>query len=385
VFGVIVQITDLQTVVVDAASEFLANPSASRRTWMFVEIHTDEGLLGIGECSQSRLDAGVAVAIDEMKSYFIGKNPVGLMHEARQHWLNNPFANRIRYAAVSGIEQALWDLTGKALDQPVYVLLGGAVREDIPLYANLSQATQSRSPSDLAEAASRAVADGFQAVKIYPFPQPAEVAFGRGVALTNEERDLAESRIQAVREAIGPDIKLHTDWAWAVTPADAKQMADRLLPYDLFWIEEPFKEDDHAELSALRRLIQPRLAGGEQLSKLLSFRELFEHRALDVVMPDVKWIGGISAFREVDAIASVYDVEIAPHNMSGPIATASSVHLSAVSNNFLSLEYGYAGVPWRDELVNGTERVENGAIPLPTAPGLGIEWDGDAARRLSAG
>ena len=126
-------------------------------------------------------------------------------------------------------------------------------------------------------------------------------------------------------------------------------------------------------------------AGGEQLSKLISFRELFEHRALDVVMPDVKWIGGISAFREVDAIASVYDVEIAPHNMSGPIATASSVHLSAVSNNFLSLEYGYAGVPWRDELVNGTERVENGAIPLPTAPGLGIEWDGDAARRLSAG
>ena len=274
---------------------------------------------------------------------------------------------------------------GKALDQPLDVLLGGAVRDRIPPYANLSQATPSRSPRDLAETASRAVADGFAGVKIYPFPQPPEVAPGRGVALTREERELAEARVRAVRTAIGPNIDLHTDWAWSVTPADAAEMAERLGSYDLFWIEEPFKTDDPEEFAGLRHRIGPRLAGGEQLSTILPFRQLFEARALDVVMPDVKWIGGISGFREVATLAAAYDVEVSPHNMSGPVATAGSVHLSAVLNNFLTLEYGYAGIPWRNELVRDTEVVLDGSIPLPMSPGLGIEWDEAAARRLSVG
>lgn len=368
------QITDIQTVVVDASM-------GTDRTWLFVEIHTDEGIVGVGEASQSRLDAGVQAAIEEMKPYYVGRDPLGLIEAQRRRWLGNPFASRIRYAAVSGIEQALWDLAGKALGQPVHVLLGGAVRERIPLYANLSQATPSRSPEDLATTAARAVADGFRAVKIYPFPQPQEVALNRGTALTREELALAEARISAVRDAIGPDVALHTDWAWTVTPGDAAGIADRLLPYDLFWIEEPFATDDPEEFAALRRHIRPRMAGGEQLSTMLPFRQLFEARALDVVMPDVKWIGGISAFREIAALAAAYEVEVSPHNMSGPVATAACVHLSAGLGNFLPLEYGYAGVPWRDELVAGSEIVADGHIPLPTAPGLGIEWDGEAARR----
>ena len=240
------QITDIQTVIVDAAKDALGT---GRRTWMFVEVHTDEGILGIGECSQSRLDEGVALAIEEMKPYYVGKNPLGLIEPSRLQFLANPFAARIRYAAVSGIEQALWDIAGKTLGQPVHVLLGGAIRDRIQLYANLSQATPSRSPEDLAETATRAVADGFKGVKIYPFPQGAESTPNRGGALTREERDLAEARIRAVRDAIGPDIALHTDWAWTVTPADAAQMAERLIPYDLFWIEEPFATDDPEEFA----------------------------------------------------------------------------------------------------------------------------------------
>jgi L-alanine-DL-glutamate epimerase-like enolase superfamily enzyme len=160
-------------------------------------------------------------------------------------------------------------------------------------------------------------------VKIYPFPQAGEVAPNRGRALTGGELDLAEARVRAVREAIGPDVALHTDWAWALSPGDVLAAAERMRPYDLFWIEEPFSADDPEELAALRRQIGPRLAGGEQLSE---------------------------------------------------------VQLSAVLGSFLRLEYGYAGVPWRDALVAGSETVEDGEIPLPTAPGLGIEWDGEAAR-----
>lgn len=376
------QITDIQTIVVDAAKGALGG---ARRTWLFVEVHTDEGVIGVGEASQSRLDAGVVAAIEEMKPFYIGKNPVGLVRPQHRQWLDNPFAGRVRYAAVSGIEMALWDLAGKALEQPVHALLGGAIRARIPLYANLSQATPSRSPEDLAATAARAVADGFEAVKIYPFPQASEVAENRGVALTRGEIDLAEARVRAVREAIGPDVALHTDWAWALTPGDAASVAERLLPYDLFWIEEPFSADDPAEFAALRRQIRPRMAGGEQLSEVLPFRQLFEARALDVVMPDVKWIGGISAFLEIAALAAAFDVEVSPHNMSGPVATAACVQLSAVLGSFLTLEYGYAGVPWRAELVRDSEVVERGEIPLPTAPGLGIEWDGEAARAHPAG
>lgn len=371
-------ITDIQTVVVDAAKGALGG---ARRTWLFVEVHTDEGVIGIGEASQSRLDAGVAAAIEEMKPFYLGKDPVGLVRPQTKQWLANPFAGRVRYAAASGIEMALWDLAGKALEQPLHALLGGAIRQQIPLYANLSQATPSRSPEDLATTAAAAVADGFDAVKIYPFPQAGEVAPHRGVALTRAEIDLAEARIRAVREAIGPDVALHTDWAWALTPGDAAAVAERLLPYDLFWIEEPFATDDPQEFAALRRQIRPRMAGGEQLSEVLPFRQLFEARAIDVVMPDVKWIGGISGFLEIASLAAAFDVEVSPHNMSGPVATAACVHLSAVLDSFLTLEYGYAGVPWRADLVRGTEVVEDGTIPLPTAPGLGIEWDGAAARQ----
>lgn len=382
------QITDITTVVVDAAKGAVSganslDPRFARgsRTWLFVEIHTDEGVLGVGEASQSRLDAGVVAAVEEMKPYYVRKDPVGLVRPQRRQWIDNPFAGRVRFAAASGIEMALWDLAGKALGQPVHVLLGGSIRERLALYGNLSQATPSRSPEDLAATAARAVGEGFTAVKIYPFPQAGEVTPNRGAGLTRGEIDLAEARVRAVREAIGPDVHLHTDWAWAVSPGDAASVAERLRPYDLFWIEEPFRTDDPQEFAALRRQIRPRMAGGEQLSTMLPFRQLFEARALDVVMPDVKWIGGISAFLEIATLAGAFGVEVSPHNMSGPVATAACVQLGAVLGNFLTLEYGYSGVPWRADLVAGTEIVEDGQIPLPTAPGLGIEWDGDAARQ----
>jgi galactonate dehydratase len=373
------QITDLQPLVVRAGEDIFG---PGDRTWLFVEVHTDEGILGVGEASQSRLDWSVVAAIEEMKAYFIGRDPLGLIGRQRRDMLGNPFAGRVRYAAVSAIEQALWDIAGKALGQPVHVLLGGALRDRIPLYANLSQATPSRSPADYAATAARAVADGYRAVKIYPLPQGHELPANRGSALTRANLDLAEARVRAVREAIGPAIELHTDWAWSITPGDALRVARCFEPYDLCWLEEPFATDDPQELAALRRQVTPRLAGGEQLSHLLPFRQLFEARALDVVMPDVKWVGGISAFREIASLAAAFDIEVSPHNMSGPVATAACVQLSAVLPNFLVLEQGYGdGVPWRADLVRGSEVIEGGEIPLPTAPGLGIEWDGEAARR----
>jgi len=135
------------------------------------------------------------------------------------------------------------------------------------------------------------------------------------------------------------------------------------------------------ELAAFREAIRPRLTVGEQLLKRSDFRPLLEARAADVINPDVKWIGGILELRKLAALAETFEVEITPHNMSGPVATAASAHVSAVCPNFLILEYCWHVPEWRQDLVTGAERIEGGALVLPTAPGLGLAWDPAAARK----
>ncbi len=369
------KITDIRTYVVDAQRG---------RTWLFVEVLTDSGEIGIGEASQSRFDTGVSLLIEQWKPRFVGRDPVGLVEPLRTRLLHNPFANRITFAAFSGIEQALWDLAGKAVGQPVYRLLGGAHADRVPLYANLNAAKRSNAPDHLAEVAERAVAEGFGAVKIYPFVFPEESGRAAGAPLTRNEIQDATDRVDAVRQSIGSSVRLLTDWAWNLTPGDARMMAERLEEFDLFWIEEPYVFDDPRALAELRSRITPRLAGGEQLQSARAFAPLFEARALDVIMPDVKWLGGISESRKLFAMAEAYDVEIAPHNMSGPVATAASLHLSVTTRNFSMLEYCWGAVPWRAELVRGTERIEDGQLVLSDQPGLGIGWDPEAAQALRA-
>ena len=363
------QITDIATVRVNAERG---------RTWLFVEVSTDTGDVGIGEASQSRFDAGVELLVQQMKAHLIGRHPMDLIEPLRTKLLHDPFADRTRYSAFSGIEQALWDLAGKAVGQPVHRLLGGAHVDRVRLYANINAAKQGDSPDALARVAAQPVAEGFTAIKMYPFVLGPD--FAAGAPLGRAESQLAVARVRAVRAAVGPDIDLLTDWAWTLTPADALQMADRLAEFDLWWVEEPYVVADPAALAELRSGIGTRLAGGEQLQGAYAFRGLFEARSLDVIMPDVKWIGGIAEMRNVCSTAATYDVEVAPHNMSGPVATAASLQVSVTLRNFAILEYCWGAVPWRADLVHGTERVEDGYLVLSGAPGLGIEWDGAAAR-----
>jgi len=363
------KITDLQTVIVDAERG---------RTWLFVEVHTDEGLVGIGEASQSRFDHGVAALVKELAPLYIGHDPLNLI-EARNLLLLRPDTDRIRYAAVSGIEQALWDLCGKALGVPCYQLLGGSVNDRIRVYANISLASDG-SPADYARLASQAVSEGFTAIKLTAFSPALRPRKSASGAEFQQAIELAVARTKAVRDAIGPAVDLLTDWSFALSPAEARRLAERLAECNLFWVEEPFVSDDPRLLAEFRRGLGPRLAGGEQLSGRMAFRRLLEAGALDVLMTDVKWIGGILESRKVAAMAEAYEVEIAPHNMSGPVATAASVQLCATLSNFLILEYCWGVVPWRAELVDGTEQVVDGHIPLPSTPGLGINWNGRAAR-----
>ena len=359
------QISDIRTYLVDAQQ---------KRTWLFVEVSTDEGEVGIGEASQSRFDRGVRMLLEQWKPRLVGRDPGALIEPLRKQLLLNPFASRAEFAAFSGLEQALWDLIGKGAGMPVSRLLGGPHSSRVRVYATLF-AGQDNAPDALARVAANSVADGFSAVKIYPFPYTGTAAG----PLTPEERKLAIERVSAVRSAIGPDVELLTDWAWAVTPGDARRMAELFAEFNLFWIEEPFVSGDAGALAEFRRVITPRLAGGEQLHGLRSFKRRLECRALDVLMPDVKWIGGILATKQLAGMAEAFDVEVAPHNASGPVAAAASLQVSATVPNLTMLEFGGGSVPWRAELVRGSEQIEAGHLLLSDRPGLGIEFDREIA------
>jgi galactonate dehydratase len=337
------------------------------RNWFFVEVETDSGLTGVGEASQNRLDAGVVAQIAELAPLYVGRNPLDLIEE-RGQVLRRSEAHRILFAAMSALEQALWDLSGQILGVPSYQLLGGSVRDRIRLYANIEVATRSKTPDEYAENAARAIAEGFTAVKFNPF----RPSYARERPSARETLAIAVERVAAVREAIGPAVDLLVDFLFSQDLHGARRAADAMAPHDLFWIEEPFPQNDPALLASLRSTLATRLAGGEQLIGRTPFRALLEAGSFDVLMPDVKWVGGILEAKKIAAMAEVYDVAVAPHNMSGPVSTAASVHLAATLPNFLILEYCWGVTPWRDELVNGTERVIDGHIPLPSAPGLGV-------------
>lgn len=358
-------IREIEATVIDGDGE---------RSWLFVAVTTTSGLTGWGEASQNRLDAGVVAQVQALAPAYLGCDPRDLI-ERQGRRLRRADAHRLLFAAVSALEQALWDLIGQQLETPVYQLLGGRVRDSIRLYANIEIATQSKSPDEYAANAARAVAEGFTAVKFNPFRAPELAADPRA------GQALAIERVRQVRTAIGPNVDLLLDFLFTQDLFGARQAIAAMAAYHLFWIEEPFPLDDPPLLARLRTGLPTRLAGGEQLCGRAAFRPLLEAGAFDVLMPDVKWIGGILEAKKVAAMAEAYEVAVAPHNMSGPVSTAASVQLAATLPNFLILEYCWGVTPWRDALVMGTEVVAAGQIPLSTRPGLGIALDRAILRR----
>lgn len=359
------KITKLDTIIVQAGLN---------RTWAFVEIHTDNGLIGVGEASQSRLDVGIIAQVQELEPLLVGKNPLDIREQlpllVRQPWVTG----RIRHAAVSAIEQALWDLSGKALGVPCYQLLGGKVRDKVRLYANITLATLTKTPEDYASNAMKAVQQGFTAIKFNAYDSLPVFGLPFSQLEFKKQHQLAVSRVKAVREAVGNDIDILTDWVFAVPIADALPASEAMAEFNLFWIEEPFAPRSEQHLAEFRSSLHTRLAGGEQDSGLEPFRRLFEAHAVDVVMPDVKWIGGLGHAKKVATMAEAYQIEVAPHNMSGPVSTAASAHLSMNIPNFLILEYCWGTPDWRSDLINNTELIVDGHLIVKDTPGLGIDW-----------
>ena len=349
---------------------------SERTVWMFIHLRTNLGLSGLGECSVGRRSE-----LPELKEAFEaarGRSPFDIEAYRATGLERAASGGIVEATAFSAIEQALWDLVGKAVGAPVHQLTGGRLRDRLPAYANINRATRERTPEGFAANARAAVEDGFTAIKAAPFDGfPALDAPASEVAAAT---DLGVACVEAIREAVGPEVDILIDCHSFFDVDLAIEVAERLEPQHLAWYEEPVAPTDVAATKAIERAISQRMAGGEFLFGIEGFGPLCRERAVDVIMPDVKHCGGLHEARKIAAVAELDGIAVSPHNPSGPVATAASAQLCAGLPNFEILEMQWGEAAWRGDLVDPPERFENGSIAVPDGPGLGIELNETVAR-----
>jgi galactonate dehydratase len=355
---------------------FLVNSGASKN-WLFVKVETDAGLYGWGEAyTQLDRDRAIEVHIQQLGRYLIDRSPFNIKHFTYMAYTD--FAGKRGamdlFCAISSLEQALWDIAGKAAGQPVYNLLGGACREKIRVYAN--GWSKGSDPDQLAEQAAAVVRQGFTALKFDPFPGPWRSLIDRKAEQT------AVDRVKAVREAVGPEVEILVEVHRRLAPIHAIRVARLMEPYAPFWYEEPVSARDLDGLVKARRNIRLPVVTGEELYTKAEFQPVFEKRAADIINPDVCNCGGILELREIAAMAETYHIAVSPHNYnSTTLGLAATLHAAAGMPNFLITEYFVNFEERGREIAFPTCKVENSTISLPTGPGLGLELDEAALAR----
>ena len=331
--------------------------------WLFLKIHTNvKEIVGLGEPITEGRALTCAEAVKEIEPYLIGKDPRAVVH----HWqaiYRHAFyrGGPILTSALSGIDQALWDIKGKALGVPVYELLGGPTRNKVRVYAHASV--------DNPDSVRKAIAQGFTAFKTGPakkrparyIESPSAVAY-------------AAEKLGEFRKLVGPDIDIAVDFHGAISPAHAKMLIKAMEPFNPMFIEEPCQAQNHDVMAEIARSTYLPIATGERVFTKWGFREVLEKKAAVVLQPDLCHAGGITEVRLIAGMAEAYYAIIAPHNPLGPISLAAGVQIAASIPNFLiqeqvSLGEGYVKQPFT---------VSGGYLNLPTAPGLGIELDDNA-------
>jgi galactonate dehydratase len=350
---------------------FLAN--AGLRNYLFLRLHTDIGLSGVGEATLEWQERTVETLCHEwLEQRLLGRDPFdieaiigGLVRDQYQ-------GGATVMTAISGAEIALWDIVGKACGQPVYRLLGGRCRDRLRAYANGWYGGAS-TPAEFAERARDVIRRGYKALKFDPF----------GTAwkeLSPREATLALDLVAAVREAIGPDVALLIEFHGRLAVGSAVDMVRRLArlgPID--WCEEPVAPECLELLAEVRRASPLPIAAGERLYTIPDFARLFALRAVDVVQMDIVHCGGLLTSKKIAALAAVQDVRVAPHCSIGPVALTAAVHFDLSTPNFMIQEsFAEFDVPWRSSLVRGGCIVKNGELLVPDSPGLGIELNEQA-------
>jgi galactonate dehydratase len=349
------KITDIKTYVMDC----------HRTNWVFIKIITDEGITGVGEATLEYKEKALLGAIEDLRAYLIGKNPLNIeehfYHMYRDsYWREGP----VLLSAISCVETALWDILGKFLNVPVYTLLGGKMRDRIRFYAN-GWFAGSKKPAEFAAKAKETVARGVRALKWDPFGK----AY---LTMERKELDAALECVARVREAVGPHVDLLIEAHGRFNVATAITIAREIAPYKPMFFEEPVPPENIDALAEVRAKSPVPIAAGERAYTKFAFKEMLEKRAVDFVQPDVSHAGGIMELKKIAAMAEACYIPFAPHNPSGPVAAAATLQLAACVPNFYILEIMIHDVAWRKDVTDESIDYEDGCIKIPDKPGLGI-------------
>ena len=348
------------------------------RNLLYVKVETDEGLVGWGEARPlNRVDAVKGYLAEAVPCYVEGSDPFNI-EDLTYRMMREDYgrAGEIVMTGITLIEMACWDIVGKALDQPVYRLMGGAVRDKIKAYANGWYRVE-RDPDAWHKAAKEVVAKGYRALKFDPF--------GNGFyELTREEKNLSISLVEAVHDAVGPDVELLVEMHGRFNPVTAAEMIRDLAKFRPAWVEEPVPPENLRALRDVREVAMQLgvpVATGERIHTPYEFRELFELQAADIIQTDITHFGGILNMKKLAGTAEMYYVLVAPHNVGGPCSTMASIHLAACTTNFKIQEYfnDFAD-PHVKESADGVPEVIDGYFALPDKPGLGITINEDVIK-----
>ena len=345
--------------------------------WLFLKIETDEELYGWGEPIVEGRAHTVAAAIEELSDYLLGKDPFLI----EDHWTvmyRGGFyrGGAVHMSAIAGIDQALWDIKGKALNQPVHQLLGGKLRDRIRVYSWIG----GDRATDIATAAKDVAARGFTAVKMNATE---ELQY-----LDNYAKiDAVLARVGAIREALGPDFGIAVDFHGRVHRPMAKVLAKELDAYRLMFIEEPVLSEHAEALKEIANHCATPIALGERLFSRWDFKRILHDGYIDVIQPDPSHAGGITETRKIAAMAEAYDIALALHCPLGPIALAANLQLDAVCHNAIIQEQSL-GIHYNesndllDYLVDASVfDYHDGHVAIPDKPGLGIEVNEEFVRR----
>ncbi|MEI4474143.1 galactonate dehydratase [Frigidibacter sp. MR17.24] len=347
--------------------------------WLFLKIETDAGISGWGEPVVEGKALTVEAAVQEMADHLIGKDPLRI----EDHWqalYRGGFyrGGPVLMSALAGIDQALWDIKGRAAGLPVHQMLGGACRDSIRVYSWIG----GDRPDEVAQGARDAVARGFTALKLNG-AEELQIVDG------HDKVDRILETIGTVRDAVGPHVGIAVDFHGRVHKPMAKVLIRELEPFRLMFIEEPVLSENLEALPEITRGSATPIALGERLYSRWDFKRVFETRCVDIIQPDLSHAGGITECRKIAAMAEAYDIAVAFHCPLGPIALAACLQVDAVSHNAfiqeqsLGIHYN-TGSDLLDYLVDPSVfRYADGAVEIPAGPGLGIEIDEAAVIRAA--
>ncbi len=350
----------------------------------YVKVVTDEGIHGVGELHPASGTGGTPylprAGVQYCAEYLVGKDPL----QIEKHWQHMFRRCLFRggsdvMAAIGAIDIALWDIKGKAYGRPVYELLGGPTRDKVRLYTHLGGST----PGELAAEAKARVAEGFTAVRLYPFGDFGKSDFEEGLGLeemsfTGMQHNAVE-RVGAVRDAVGPDVDVMIDTVNRLTPAEAIGVGRALEPFNLYFFEDPIEPENMDQWEYVAANVPMPLAMGERLYTVYQFLDLLNHKGAAYVRPDLSLAGGITNIKKIAAIAEANYVGVVPHNPLSAVLTAACVQLDAATHNISVQEYPHddaTGV--KADLVDEPLTREGGYLLVPDRPGIGIDLNEEA-------